>query len=321
MRLTSILACAALAPLLVAASEPKRLQPSSRWVLDYAPDSCRLIRMFGEGADQTRLILESVAPGDLTMVVLGKPVRASADDKKISARFLPLQQTGFFGAAQRSEDNQAAVLWGSVPLAAKIVVDDKQVPPAMLDAMRKARALAHSGVRPPAVDAAQHAKIRTEEDVLEAGTTALEIKASGHAPVILETGSLKDAMKMFEQCDRDLLKDLGLDPDVQDRIARPAWAPNPASWFTAKIYPRSSLLKGEEVSVLIRLLVDASGRVTKCTSLSQFDAPEFKKAVCDAATKYAIFQPAELADGTRVPSYFINRIQFRIAGPNDAPVH
>ena len=317
MRLSSILACAAVAPLLIGASEPVRLQPSSQWVLDYAEDSCRLIRLFGQGDDETKLLLESVAPGNLTMVVMGKRVRASLDESKVSARFLPVQEKGFLGAAQRTQDNQAAVLWTSVPLVANIELDDKKMP----EEARKAVALARSGVRPPAQDISTRNFLRQAHETLEAETTALEIKIPGHTPVDLETGSLKEPMKMFAQCDRDLLHDIGLDPDVQDRIVRPVWAPKPNSWFTASIYPKSALSKGEEVSVLIRLLVDASGRVTECTSLSQFDAPDFKKAVCDAAMKYATFQPAELADGTKVPSYFVDRIQFRIAGPDDPPLH
>lgn len=317
MRLSSILACAAVAPLIVGASAPRDLQPSSGWVLDYADDSCRLIRVFGQGDDETKLLLESVAPGNLTMVVTGKRVRASLDDSKVSARFLPVQEKGFPGAAQRTQDNQGAVLWSSVPLVANIETDENKAP----EELRKAMALARSGVRPPARDASKLDMLRTAQEKLEAETNALEIKAAGHAPVILETGSLKEPMKMFEQCDRDLLQDIGLDPNVQERIVRPAWAAKPNSWFTSNIYPRSALFKGEQVSVLIRLLVDASGRVTKCTSVSHFDAPDFKKAVCDAAMKYGSLEPAELADGTKVPSYFVDRIEFRIAGPDDPPMH
>lgn len=317
MRLSSILACAAVAPLLGGASQPVRLQPSSQWVLDYADDSCRLIRVFGQGDDETKLLFESVAPGNLTMVATGKRVRAALDDKKVSARFLPDQQQGFPGAAQRTQDNQGAVLWSSVPLVANIELDENKAP----EELRKAMALARSGVRPPPQDASKVNVLRAAQEKLEADTTALEIKAGGHAPVILETGSLREPMKMFEQCDRDLMQDIGLDPNIQDRIVRPAWTAKPASWFTPSIYPRSALYKGEQVSLVIRLLVDATGRVTKCTALSQFDAPDFKKAVCDAALKYGSLEPAELADGTKVPSYFVDRVEFRIAGPDDPPVH
>ena len=64
MRLGVFIACAAVAPVLIAASQPVRLQPSSRWVLDYAVDSCRLIHTFGEGKTLTKLAFESDAPGE-----------------------------------------------------------------------------------------------------------------------------------------------------------------------------------------------------------------------------------------------------------------
>ena len=72
------------------------------------------------------------------------------------------------------------------------------------------------------------------------------------------------------------------------------------------------LMSGQESEVRVRVLVDASGKVTKCTSLSHYDAPEFNRIVCDKLTKRARFEPAELADGTKVPSYDTTRIVFRI---------
>ncbi|MCY7339109.1 MAG: energy transducer TonB [Sphingomonas bacterium] len=59
-----------------------------------------------------------------------------------------------------------------------------------------------------------------------------------------------------------------------------------------------------------RLLVDASGKVTKCTSLTHVDAPAFEKAVCGAFSTRAKFAPAELADGTKVPSYYTITTRF-----------
>jgi protein TonB len=64
--------------------------------------------------------------------------------------------------------------------------------------------------------------------------------------------------------------------------------------------------------VSVRLLVDASGKVTNCTSLSHFDAPEFNKVVCEKFKARARFEPAELADGTKVPSYYVNRVIFKM---------
>lgn len=61
------------------------------------------------------------------------------------------------------------------------------------------------------------------------------------------------------------------------------------------------------------MLVDATGRVTKCTALSHFTEAEFNEITCGIVARRASFAPAELADGTKVPSYYVNRVIFRIA--------
>jgi len=72
MRTSGLLSCLAVAPSLIAAAEPVRLQPSSPWVVDYAENSCRLIRDFGEGKDKTKLAFESESPGEVDMLAIGR---------------------------------------------------------------------------------------------------------------------------------------------------------------------------------------------------------------------------------------------------------
>ena len=87
---------------------------------------------------------------------------------------------------------------------------------------------------------------------------------------------------------------------------------NPGRWLTSNDYPETMLKRWKESEVSVRLLVDATGKVTKCTGLSHFDAPDFNTVTCAAITKRAQFAPAELADGTKVPSYVSQRVVFRI---------
>jgi outer membrane biosynthesis protein TonB len=131
--------------------------------------------------------------------------------------------------------------------------------------------------------------------------------------VILETGSVGEPIKAFDKCSRDSLRDWGVDPDVEDTIVRPVWAPKPAAWFSPADYPQKMIRNLEESVVKVRVLVDATGHVTKCTSLSHFNEPEFNKITCDRFTSRAHFEPAELADGTKVPSYYVTNVIFRIA--------
>ena len=77
MRLCLTIACAAIAPVLVAASQPVRLQPSSPWDVDYGENSCRLIRTFAEGKEKTVLVFESAGPGQMDLLVVGNGLKVS----------------------------------------------------------------------------------------------------------------------------------------------------------------------------------------------------------------------------------------------------
>ena len=111
------------------------------------------------------------------------------------------------------------------------------------------------------------------------------------------------------------MKGWGIDPQLEDKIVRPAWSGGRgASWFNPDDYPAVRLRKGQETVVKARLLIDAQGRVTKCTALSHVEAPEFQKIVCDSFMARGRFEPAELADGTKVQSYQIIAVRYQLAG-------
>src|SRR2546423_1697268 len=91
MKFRKFVAGVVAAPLLMAgAPQPVRLQPSSQWIVDYAENSCRLIRTFGEGEDKTVLLFESPSPGSLDMLVVGKPLETSLSE--VAVTFLPAEQ-------------------------------------------------------------------------------------------------------------------------------------------------------------------------------------------------------------------------------------
>jgi hypothetical protein len=302
MRTNSIIGLLAATPLLVGAAEPLRLGATSPWVLDYAADSCKLSRQFGTDKNITVLQFESTAPGELSMLVIGKSVRTTFG--AVPAKFLPLQDKGIMGEPQTATDNQPAVLWTQMfllPLSFLERLGDKA----------SAQKL-DPAIRPPATNPDDRAAERATRQAFVQAVKEVEIDVRRNRPLILETGSLGEAIKMFDKCSRDSLRDWGVDPDVEDQIVRPVWAPNPHSWFSASDYPLKMGRNGEESEVRVRLLVDSAGNATKCTSLSHYDEPIFNTTVCDIFMKRAKFEPAELADGTKVPSYYINTIVFQL---------
>lgn len=301
MRFWLSVACAALAPLVMAASRPVRLNPSSPWDIDYAENSCRLLRKFGDGKTQVMLQLESDAPGDTDMLAIGRPLESSGE--KVSARFLPVGGKTFEGkVARTTTDDAPAILWSRVYLEPDELIEQEQRESAARDAREQSR--------PPPINLEEQARRRSQRQQFAQAATELEIQTRRDHPVILETGSMGDPIKMFDQCARESLKDWGVDPDLEDKIVRPAWAPAPYRWFSADDYPADMARRGEESVVQVRLLVDASGKVTKCTSLSDFKEAKFNQITCAVIMKRAHFEPAELADGTKVPSYYTQRVVF-----------
>jgi hypothetical protein len=305
LRIQAFISAAAVVPTLANAAEPIHLTPSSPWVVDYAENSCRLIRHFGQGKDQTIFALESEAPGAVDMLIAGKPLMSSME--KIPAKFLPLQTKPMLGDPGKSDQNgDPLVLWSST---VRLLPDDATA----VESQRQAERGAHPEIRPPALSLAELGARKAERQEFAKNTTAIEIDARASRPVILLTGSLGQPIKMFDQCNRDSLRDWGVDPDVDDKIVRPVWAPKPSTWFSSNDYPRDMIVHGEESVVKVRVLVDAAGRVTKCTSISHFKEPEFDKITCAKITARARFEPAELADGSKVPSYYVNKVIFRMA--------
>lgn len=303
MRVSCLVACAAIAPLLIAATEPVRLRPSSQWVVDYADNSCRLIRTFGEGDAKTVLFFESEAPGRMDMVATGKPLKSDKDE--VGVRFLPVGKA-FSGRRAKTANGgdpvvfSSTVSWWPDQLAEKLEREG-------------AKRNANPGVRPPPINLVERDTDKLQRQQFAEKASELEIQTRRNRPVILETGPMGDPIRAFDKCSRDSLKDWGVDPDLEDKIVRPAWAPGGAiKWFSTNDYPREMVWKGKESDVKIRLLVDASGKVTKCTSLSHFDEPEFNRITCAAIMKRAKFEPAELADGTKVPTYTTLRVRWEL---------
>lgn len=302
MRSRSLVALSALAPSLIAAAEPVRVPPSTKWILDFAENSCKLSRGFGEGAHLIVLSFESEGPGSMDMLVIGRGLDTMKDE--VSARFLPSGTVLDHGRpAVAANDSRTAILWGGARLLPKSLDDRVEA--------RDKSANAAPRTRPAPIPKAQQDEEKAARHAFATATT--EIRIDSRRPVILETGSLGEAIESLDDCARVSLRDWGVDPDMEDRIVRPVWAVDSNRWISPNDYPGEMLRGGHESEVNARVLVDAGGHVTKCTSLSRYEQKEFNKVTCDKITQRAMFSPAELADGTKVASYYTVRVRFKIA--------
>src|SRR3569833_3617136 len=244
MRLGPILSCVAAAPLLIAAVQPTRLQPSSPWVVDYSENSSRLVRTFGADKQLVKLELQSPAPGETSMLLEGKPL--ATDSSTVWATFLPVGSKPLEGTvASTVTRGDPAMLWSSIPMlpdatAAKIKAEEDQQ-------HRTPQ------VRPPALSLDERARRRTQRQAFASAATELEIFTRSDRTVILETGSLGDPFAAFDKCGRESLSDWGIDPDVQDKIVRDAWAPNSSQKNTNNNKPQNKKNRNEKTKNKLRV--------------------------------------------------------------------
>ena len=153
MRTQALLAALALLPSVASAAPPIHLAPSSPWVVDYAENSCRLIRRFGEAKDMTTLAFESEAPGFLDMLIIGKPLVNDLDE--VPVNFVPTASEPMRGTSVQTVDKG---------LPSILINRVRLLPPAAIavEKMRDAERKAHPGVRPPAVSLAEQAERRAQ---------------------------------------------------------------------------------------------------------------------------------------------------------------
>lgn len=274
--------------------EPVRLQPASPWNLQYAPDSCRLVRVFGEGRQRLTLVLDSYEPGNYiraTLVGDGLDKHGLTGIERLSLRFVPNEETSDLHVTWGSAGKvPAAVVGGSlriVPLtpAQKAEADDPN---------RKA------GFYDPPVDPARLAAV-----------TALQIRYKRTRHLELMTGSMAKPFQLLDNCAWETVASWGLDVEQQKKLSRgPVALGTP--WLRSSDYPNAMLNAGYQGIIRVRLMIDASGKPTSCAIQQSTRPEEFDNTVCRALMARAKFEPALDAQGAPAPSFWSQTIQFRI---------
>lgn len=283
-----------------AGAKPKEalyLQPSSKWLLNYADDSCRLARQFGEGDDTVMLVMDRFEPGDgMRMSFFGKPARTSRMDGDAKIRFGPdqaEQEIGFY-PGRGDGKTPALVLRSEVRIAPRSEAEN-----AAYDAARDA---GDFGFRWSMVTPAE-----------EAAVTWIEVGSPVSRPFVLETGSMGNAFAALSKCTDELLDHWGIDVGRHATMTRPVTPiSDPGQWIRSGDYPQEMLWQGQRALVQFRLNVDASGKPTACHIQQTTRAKEFDDAVCKSIMRRAEFKPALDADGKPMASYWLSSVNFHM---------
>jgi TonB family protein len=279
----------------LSATERRQLKPTSKWVLNYAEDSCRLARQFGDGDDQITLFLDQFGPGEwFRIMFLGKSLRSRSDTR-------PLRGTIRFGPHE-AEADVAGLMGMTGDLPTFMVERAQRLAP--LSAAEKA-----------ASEDAERRGMEFEPEPISAererAATWLELRKAFRSDFVLETGRMDQPLAALRQCAWDTVKSWGLDVDQQKSLSRKPVA-KPGIWIRSSDYPAAMIRGGYQGLVHYRIIVDENGKPVSCHIQASTRPKEFDDVVCRSAMKRAEFEPALDANGKPVRSYWRQTVQFRL---------
>jgi len=280
-----------------AAKKTLQLAPTTKWVLNYADDSCRLGRRFGDGKETVMVLLDRFAPGNaFKLTFAGNPVKLrQAATKRVTLQFGPEEperQASFFvgtlGKDSSGRKRPALIMQGAISFRSPV--------------NQKGKRKFSTRLLP-----------KYDEKKYAAAITSLRIGSPLRKHVILETGSMAKPIAALNKCIDELLTHWGIDVEKHKNLTRRAWpANNLKKWVVADDYPPKMLSKGQQGTVNFRLSVDANGAPSACHIQLSTRPKEFDDAVCKALMKRAKFTPALDANGVAIASFFRNTVNFLI---------
>lgn len=274
-------------PNAIAAPKPIALKPISKWLVDWAPESCVLARKFGTEKQPVLLSLRSYAPGyAFQMLVAGKPATLFNDRTDLTVSYGAGSPISISGAQGGRADG-----FGDAMIASS-VLDTKD--------RRDANPISYLSARP------------FPDTAFENQLDRITFATRGRQ-VTFETGPMAPALDALRTCTDDLAKELGLDPERQHGLIREASDANTDEWVPRiqALFPMALSIQGKGARVILRVVVDTEGTPTRCDSFQSFNNTDFKVKACDIILRRARFHPALDAHGIPVASIYSNVIIYK----------
>lgn len=276
------------------AREPRLLAASSPWVVDYANDSCRLVRKFGEGSDAVTATFDQLRPGDeFFLTLVGAPLKPTGSDPAFIIRFGP-------GEADQSVRLQSGITGGQ---------------PAVLSS--RLRLVARDDARSPVASAtavpAEQPSSPSVGNAREKAVTWVELRGKSIAGDLrMATGPMDKPFEALRACGWDMVKGWGLDPAQQQARSRPPVRTENSPLLRTEDYPSRMWQKNVEAIIHFRLMVDATGKVESCHIQLSTRPKDFDDAICRRVLK-ARFHPALDANGRPMRSFWVQTVYFKMA--------
>lgn len=254
--------------------------PTTPWQASTEGGLCRVERNFESRGQPHLLILEQTGPGSAFGMAVAGPALAQLD---------PAQPIllGFFNGdpwlerRARIEPNRQ---FGKVAIVTNL------------------------SFSPPA--GAPIARI----DTVVLGGMARVAVTQGNTRVNFATGSLGVAAAALNECTAQMLRNWGLDPEVQYGLESAAFPEQEAKLARElrKTYPPRAYRALQNGPLEVAAVIDPGGTATECKVIVSSSFPDLDAAACKAILK-AKYRPARDAQGAQVASYWKTRITYALS--------
>jgi hypothetical protein len=284
--------CVVAAP--ATAREPLRLEPTSKWDIDYGTERCSLMRDFGAGQAAIHLQIDSFGFWNRFRVLLsGTAVPNLAGP------------TGTANVSRTGDPKPSTLrtLQGKAGKVNAVSFDLAFAPYVSPEAYRRMS------------DEAQKdwdTKMSRPQPDYDATVDSLSIQPGRGTNLVLHVGNMAAPLAAMRTCIDDMYKSWDMDPAQQRALSK--WA-RPKRGTIRKVqadYPLGALMTGTSAFVPVRLTIDATGATSACVVQADNVDKAFKAAVCDHLQSQ--FEPALDADGKPVPSIYHTSVIYLIGG-------
>lgn len=292
MPMKSVLFASIAAALFTAPAQARTvtLAPSSKWAISFDDEGCRLARIFGEGDDQTTMVMirsRSDSSGD-HMVIAGKPVGNIQERHGVEVGFGP-----------GTDINETRPYRGSLG----------EIEPALIFSSVSIRPERETSQSDQSKE--DQAALRAESRKLADSVTYMTV-ADRSDELRFDFGSMKDVNTVMDDCANGLIEAWGLDAEKHASAMREPVPLNAEDWIRSSDYPRDMLRAGQPAIINVRMIVDADGSPTECHIQSTTRPKAFDDAVCSSILKRASFDPALDAAGKPMKSFYQTTVHFML---------
>jgi TonB family protein len=137
-----------------------------------------------------------------------------------------------------------------------------------------------------------------------ARSSAVTILRGGKPLLTIETPAADKAVAATRECEDDLLRRWGVDPVIFHNLKREPKATDPVNWISQEDYPAKALQESRAGTTIVRVNVNAQGRVEACNIVFSSGSADLDAATCRAALRRR-YVPALGPDGSPVAALTI----------------